>query len=293
MNDNISHTAMLPESSHEGLLTHTCLRSLEAHAEVASTNTVALHRCELHDLQTPMLIQADRQTDGRGRGNNRWWSAGGALTFSLILDADTWQLPAARWPQLSLATGLAVARAMEDCLAPGDNVQVKWPNDVLIDGRKVCGILIEVPPRQPGRFVVGIGINLQNSLADAPQELRERAVSLCDLLAEPPSARALLSSLLRHLDQELTTLASESDLPARWQKKCALTGHAVSLDTPAGSQRGLCMGIDEHGALLLQTATGVQAVVSGVAVRTQETPANERRSSATFPNLPPLPPPEN
>src|SRR5438034_451345 len=98
---------------------------------------------------------------GRGRGTNRWWSADGALTFSLVLEAPQERLPMSRWPQVALVAGVAVCEALER-MAPRAEMRVKWPNDVYLAGRKICGILSESVPARRDRIVVGIGVNVNN-----------------------------------------------------------------------------------------------------------------------------------
>ena len=95
-------------ASQERLQAETFLRGIEHHDEIASTNDRALELCADASLPTPFLIITDRQTAGRGRGANRWWSSDGALLFSVIIDATAFSLPEFLWPQVSLTTGAAI-----------------------------------------------------------------------------------------------------------------------------------------------------------------------------------------
>src|SRR6266478_5912911 len=111
----------------------------------------ALELCGQADLPVPFLVLAERQTSGRGRGSNRWWSNDGALLFSLIIDAAEYGLPEARWPQLSITAGASVCEALTSFVNAGI-IRLKWPNDVWLNGRKTCGILVEVPAARRGRL---------------------------------------------------------------------------------------------------------------------------------------------
>src|SRR5207247_1705002 len=110
----------------------------------------------------------ERQTAGRGRGSNRWWTADGALTFSLVLEAPPDRLPPSRWPQVALVAGIAVCEALQTP-APRAALRVKWPNDVYLADGKICGILSESIPGWRDRLVVGIGVNVNNRVKSGPK----------------------------------------------------------------------------------------------------------------------------
>lgn len=150
------------------ILSATSVRTVEYHDELTSTNDLALQLVSGQPL--PLLVVAERQTGGRGRGGNKWWAAEGALTYSLVVDAAALRLEQRSWPRVSLTVALAISDTLDELL-PNRAVQLKWPNDVYLQGRKVCGILVETAPRFPGVLVLGIGVNVNNSLAAAPAEL--------------------------------------------------------------------------------------------------------------------------
>lgn len=239
---------------------------VEIHAELASTNDWAMQQARRLDLATPRLIVAERQTAGRGRGANRWWSDDGALTFSLLLDIKE-NLPAERWPQVSLTVGLAVCEALQ-MLGPGIPIGLKWPNDVQIDGRKICGILVEIPPPPLGRLVIGIGINVNNSFAAAPPEIQGIAVSLSEVAMLPFDLNDVLLCVLRRLAEHLELLAEQRlDLPRRWREQCVLTGRFVEVAMNERRIRGCCQGVDQDGALVVDTCDGVERCLAGVVRR--------------------------
>ena len=244
---------------HE-LAAHPWLARLEYAALMGSTNDVAL-ACARQDSAAPLLVLAEQQTAGRGRGANRWWSAPGALTFSLMLDLSA-DLPVARRSQLALVAGLAVRTAIAELV---DGVELKWPNDVYVAGRKASGILIEASAARPRRAVVGIGINVNNSFLDAPEDVRQRAVSLIDYRSQPLDATALLIRLLDHFRDHLETWeAGRLNLVAEWSPYCYLTDRVIVVEAGGKRLSGRCLGITPEGALSLLTADGPVECASGV-----------------------------
>jgi BirA family biotin operon repressor/biotin-[acetyl-CoA-carboxylase] ligase len=237
---------------------------VEFHEELASTNTRALELAAAEKSAATLLVLAERQTAGRGRGSNRWWAGDGALTFSLLLETAAAQIGVERWPLVSLTVGLAVCEAISELL-PEHQVGLKWPNDVFLNRRKVCGILVEVPPDGSGRLVIGVGINVNNSFADAPPELRGIATSLLDTANLNHDMTDFLVHVLRHLGRRLQTFGDQpGSLADEWRQYCILHGCNVHLETGGARTVGLCRGIDDFGALLLQTEQGLQRFFGGV-----------------------------
>lgn len=257
---------MTPASSDlpNRLRTETFVRTVEHLAETESTNDIALARADsLAAEQLPALVLADRQTAGRGRGGNSWWSAEGSLTFSLLMEPSAFGLPRDRWPALSLTTGAAVATALSK-FAGGADVRLKWPNDVFLDGRKVSGILIEAPPSAPGRLVIGIGINVRVPFHEAPPDIRTRAVSLHEAAAEIDRDDVLIA-VLQTLEDFLSQLAAgESRLSQTWRRLCLLTGQSVVIEDVGRTISGTCLGIDDDGALRIQTGVSIERLFSGI-----------------------------
>lgn len=246
----------------------TFLRRAEWHAELDSTNSYAIALATQRETVVPRLIGTSHQLAGRGRGGNAWWSSDGALTFSLLIDPLQVGLPFLRWPQVALMTGLAVADTLEQFLPPA-SIQLKWPNDVYASGRKICGILTEVPPGRTDRLVVGIGLNVGNSLVGAPPELQSTATSLRDLIGpDHPPREQLLLQLIPRWETWLRRLAAdEIDFPALWRTKCYLTGEQIAVTIGPETQTGLCAGLDTDGALLLDTECGPRRILAGTVRR--------------------------
>lgn len=243
----------------------TFVRHVESHEELGSTNDRALELAADRGLPTPALVLADRQTAGRGRGANVWRSGPGALTFSLVIDRPE-GLPRERTSIVSLAAGLA-ARDIVAAAAPGRVVKVKWPNDVYLDGRKVCGILTEVSPVAGDRVVIGVGVNANNGLSDASDEFRRRAVSLREMTGAKVDVGDLLVGFLVRLEAELAITAETGGLALdRWKPHCLLTCREIRLKTPAGESAGRCLGVTQDGALLLDGPDGPRSFHGGEVV---------------------------
>jgi BirA family biotin operon repressor/biotin-[acetyl-CoA-carboxylase] ligase len=185
------------------------------------------------------LVTAAAQTEGRGR-QGRTWAAppGRALLMSLVLRAPDRMLP--------LAAAVAVADVA------GARAAIKWPNDVLLDGRKVAGILAEARP-QEGWAVLGVGLNVAVRIEDLPPELRETAATLG---LEPRDVERVLGRLLAALERALAL-----DTPAlldAWRARDALRGRDVAW---AGGQ-GRAAGIDGDGRLVVELAGGGRTALS-------------------------------
>ena len=185
------------------------------------------------------LVTASMQTAGRGRQGRRWSAPTGALLMSVVL-----RQPGALLP---LAAAVAVARAC------GDAARVKWPNDVLLDGRKVAGILAEGRP-QEGWVVLGIGINVAVRPGDLPEDVRATATGLG---LDPGDVPAVLARVLTELEAVLT-LPREALLDA-WSARDALRSQPVRW---AGGT-GIAEGVDTDGRLRVQTDAGPVALDAG------------------------------
>jgi BirA family biotin operon repressor/biotin-[acetyl-CoA-carboxylase] ligase len=207
-------------------------------------------------------VVAEQQTAGRGRLGRTWVSPASVnLYMSTVLRP---RIPPLEVPRLTLVAGLAVAEAVRDsgALAP----QIKWPNDVLLDGRKVAGVLTELEAEADRvRFVVvGIGVNLNARRTDFPPELRTKATSLALAGGAAVDRAAFTGRLLTRLEAAYATFLEGgfAALRHRYEELHGLVGLAVTIDgTPplAGTVRG----VDDGGALLVETDGVLQRVVSG------------------------------
>lgn len=245
------------------LYAETFLRHVEWLEVVDSTNNRAMELSRDPSIITPFLIGTQQQTAGRGRGSNRWWGASGALMFSVVIDLPP-GLSTLEWPRFSLVTGLAIAETLSS-IVPRAHVGLKWPNDVWLNGRKVCGILIEQADRRPGRFIVGIGVNVNNSFLEAPDSQRAIATSMKDeTQGMDYSLTEILVSLMNHWKRLLDDLEQGTvNLVPRWSRACVLTGRPVTVQSGEHEMTGVCAGIAEDGALLLRTAFATERCYAG------------------------------
>ena len=235
------------------------VRRIEHHESLDSTNQFAIEMLA-SEPQLPALVVADEQTAGRGRGGNEWWSPTGALLFSIAIKRTE---DAAELPPYSLMAGLAVCDVLQKQSQAEVEFKVKWPNDVYLEGRKVCGILVEIPPNHRDTLVVGIGVNLNNSVSDAPEELKQRMTSMLDIHGHTFCRTTTLGDIAYQIVQ-VVRAADFADLPERWEPHCWLTGKKVSIQQGDNTLTGTCTGINASGAILLQTETGQVAASSGV-----------------------------
>lgn len=240
--------------------------SIEALSECESTNTVLLERARNDSARAAVaksaLLVADRQSAGRGRLGRRWLSSPeGSLTFSVL-----WHFAgdAARLSGLPLAVGLAVARALAVCGARG--VGLKWPNDILLGGGKVGGILLEAEAAPTGMLaVLGIGLNLRMPVGKAEEFLYPPA-ALAQVNEPVPERHRILAQVLIELVNVLDCFAATGFAPLRtdWQDRHAWQGrHVRLLNDGLADRQGICLGADADGALLLQTAAGIERCFSG------------------------------
>ncbi|MCX7897834.1 MAG: biotin--[acetyl-CoA-carboxylase] ligase [Rhodocyclaceae bacterium] len=209
-----------------------------------STNDLLLAKAQAGARAGSVVIAA-RQTAGRGRRGRRWFASPGAsLTFSLL-----WHLPPRRSPAgLSLAVGVALAQALEE--AGETDILLKWPNDLLRAGRKIGGILIELCGNRPLSAVIGVGLNLASTAA-CPAEIAATAGTL----EKPHEPNRLLAHLLIALAcaGERFERQGFSAFHAEFARRHAFTHRPIKVVSDDGSARiGLCRGVDEEGALLLE-----------------------------------------
>lgn len=234
------------------------------HATIDSTNAEARRRAAELDPAERWLFVAEAQTAGRGRGANAWWTGTGSLACSLLFDPQRLGVAPAQLPLLPLAAALALVEALSAEVAPHE-LGIHWPNDVFLAGRKLAGVLVE--GLGDGRVVLGLGVNVNNRLAAAPEDVQRRAVSLCELLGRELDRTRLVCAMLAQLQANCGQLAqAPAALARRGHAHCLQRGRALLLEAGAERVRGRCLGLADDGALLLETESGVQAHYSGALV---------------------------
>jgi BirA family biotin operon repressor/biotin-[acetyl-CoA-carboxylase] ligase len=250
-------------------------RTLVARAEVGSTNDEAWEALAA-DAPDGTIVVADAQTRGRGRAGRTWHTAPGrALALSVLLHQGCDRRSLALLP---LAAGLAVAQALETL---GAAPALKWPNDVLLGGRKVAGVLCEsrriqpapgYPTSPPGRaaasagardaVVVGVGVNVAQTAGEFPPQIAETATSLAlaGITTDRESVAAAFLGALEPLWAELRE-GGRAALLAAWSARADFWGRPVTVRTPAGPVRGVARTLDPDGALVLEHEGGAATVV--------------------------------
>jgi len=214
------------------------------------------------------VVVADAQTRGRGRLGRAWSSPEGGLWLSLIVRPD---LPAEHAGRLGIALALATAQAVTE--ETGAATKVKWPNDVVLSGRKLGGVLVETEMAEAKvtAAVLSLGLNANVSLDALPAEVRGFAASLLDATGRRFALETLAAGILGHLEDAWPALyQADSSLVAAWQQADALAGQQVvviSGGKPASAgemePQGVCAGIDDAGALVLMTPNGSRRITSG------------------------------
>ena len=225
---------------------------IEAHDELDSTNAEARRRAEAGE-GGPVWITAKRQTAGRGRRGRAWSTETGNLAATLLTTTDA---PPAVAAQLSFVAALAAADLIDTCLGQA-TARLKWPNDVLVHGRKAVGILVESGSRPDGGLwmAVGVGVNL----AHAPDDVTPPATSLAEHMAGPPPKPGDAIEVLADRFEAWRRLwATQGFAPiARdWTARAHGLGGRCEARLPARTLTGVAEGLDADGALRLRLDDG-------------------------------------
>jgi len=244
---------------------------VEFRAIVGSTNDDVLLRAA-GGAPEGLVIATDEQTAGRGRQGRSWWDAPGeSLLFSLLLRPG---IPLARFPLLGIAMACAVAEA--GGAVTGASLGVKWPNDVLWEGRKLCGILAEARPGPASEspqgsrghvLVIGTGVNVNQRVEELPEELRDRATSLRAAGGGRALAREeLLSAVLARFESYRATACDQGvdALYRRVRPFLPAPGSPIVVNTADRRVEGTVDDVLETGALVVKDASGARfPVVAG------------------------------
>lgn len=247
-------------------------RKIERFEVTVSTNSLLKARAELGLAEEGTVIWADHQTAGRGRLDRAWEAdPGKGLLFSTLI------LPDSSLSRISLI-GLLASLAVYDSLLEyftatmhfDQNrcrfLRLKWPNDIIFDGRKLCGILCEsgVNSSDKNRFiVVGIGVNVNQTLQDFSEELRSSATSLYLITQQTIDRQSLLHRILHHLDRYYHTLITHGDdwITADWLQCSSVLGKNVKISQRDQVIEGICRGLERDGAMNLELKSGETVII--------------------------------
>ena len=230
-------------------------RSFRAFATLASTNTTAM-AWAAEGAEEGSVVFADYQTAGRGRRGRTWLSvAGQNLLFSVILRP---RFDSAQWNLITLAASVAVANAV-DAVATPLRTAIKWPNDILLEGVKCCGMLLKssLLGRQRGTVILGIGLNVNQRRF--PEALEERATSILLQTGQQMSRAALLTDILARLEKQYDLLHHDEDaVRLAYTARLHGLGQGTVIQTTrdAAPLNGTILGITSTGALRLYTGDG-------------------------------------
>lgn len=231
--------------------------------ERTSTNAVA-NQLAQEQLPDGSVVVAGRQTGGRGRQGRPWQSPSGGMWFSLLVRRPCALSQAA---DLTLLASVAVCRALT---RTGANVQIKWPNDILIDGRKVCGILAQMRTdgEQVDYAVIGIGINANVTIQQLPEEVQSTGTTLQHALGHPVHRPTVLADVLLSLSELYGALRTGSGgfhtVRDEWVAHAHTLGRRVQVKIGDTLVTGTALDVDDHGVLTVRDEAGlVHAVHSG------------------------------
>lgn len=225
---------------------------IEAHVELDSTNSEARRRAEAGEIG-PLWITAQVQTAGRGRRGRTWETVSGNLAATHLFST---QLPPGEAAQVSFVAALAAADLADHYLGQGAG-QLKWPNDLMVGGRKAAGILVESGARDDGALwlAVGMGINL----AQAPENAERPAMAFAEHLnGPPPGALDALNILVERFEfwRKLWVEAGFSPIAKAWSDRAYGLGQPCEARLPNQTHKGVAEGLDTDGALRLRLADG-------------------------------------
>lgn len=253
---------ILPVEIAAGLTCRIFGKRIFSYQSIGSTNETA-HIFAVAGLPEGTIIVAEKQSKGRGRLGRKWHSSPGkGLYFSIILRP---KMPLAQTPGLSLIAGLAVVRAIY--AAAGLKVSMKWPNDILNDGKKLAGILVELEAEldRVDYVIVGIGVNVSHQKKDFSRQLSRTATSLKIAGGREVTRAALLQSILLQFEKFYDNFCHHGlkYIGTELLECSSVLGKKVSLSMGKKKITGLAVGFDDNGGLLIKNKNGVRAYSAG------------------------------
>ena len=238
-------------------------RDIRVFQETTSTNDI-IEKLARDGVKEGVAVFSESQTKGRGRLGRKWISpARKGLLFSLLLRP---KLPPQAVTQLTIASATALARAI--CSAAGLDAEIKWPNDVLVRGRKVAGILTEMKaePDAVNYVTLGIGVNVNLTASEFPSDLRRIATSLRAEAGEAMDRAELAVEILRELDRDYARICGGQfeAVADEWEEQCKTIGRDVAIQIGDRRIQGRAESLDSDGALLVRTQHGrLERIVGG------------------------------
>lgn len=260
---------LLPQEVQRGLSTTYIGKEIYYFPELKSTNIIAkekaLHRAE--GINEGTLIIAERQSAGKGRLGRKWFSPLGGIWLSVILYP---QLPPFYIPRITLMTVVAAVKAIKMCTQI--ELQIKWPNDILINEKKACGILTEMSAELDiiNWVVVGIGINANIDLRDFPEDIQENTISLKEASGKEISRVKLAQTFLQEFEKYYDKLKRKefSSILREWKLYSHTLGRKIRVDMGERIITGEAVDINEEGVLVLKKEDGeLIKIISGTILK--------------------------
>ena len=238
-------------------------KNLYVYKEVASTNTVAKF-LSMNNIENGSVVISERQTKAKGRSGKSWESPLGGIWLSIILNPN---VDYSKLPLITLATGVAVAKTLERIGV--ENPEIKWPNDIIINDKKVCGILTEAVTKfnTIENVIIGVGIDANLNLADFPEELQDGTTTLQIELGRAGNENLLIGMFLEEFEKIANLLIEEQyeDILKEWRKRSYTIGKIVEVREPFNTYYdAYVLGIGKEGALVVEKIDGtLEKVISG------------------------------
>ena len=238
-------------------------RNLYVFDEVKSTNTVAKFLA-MNGAENGTVIISERQTDAKGRSGKAWASPVGGIWLSLIVKPN---VDYSKLPMITIGTGVAVAKAIE---RTGINsAEIKWPNDIIIHDKKVCGILTEAVTtfNTIDSVIIGVGIDANIDIEDFPEELQDGTTTLADELGRKEDENVLIRLFLEEFEKIAETFnnGDYESILKDWRKRSYSVGKIVEVREPFNKNYdAYVVGIGREGALIVEKIDGtLEKVISG------------------------------
>ena len=231
--------------------------------EVSSTNTVARF-LSLNGIEDGTVIISEKQTKARGRSGKAWASPLGGVWLSIVLNPH---VDHSKLPLITLATGVAVAKTLEKIGI--ENPEIKWPNDIMINGKKVCGILTEAITKfnTIENVIIGVGIDANLDIEEFPEELKAGTTTLEKELGRKGSETLLIKTFLEEFEEisELFDHEGYEEILKEWRKRSYSIGKIVEVREPFNKNYdAYVLGISREGALVVEKIDGtLEKVISG------------------------------
>ena len=259
---------LIPQEVQRGLFTKYIGKEIYYFPELKSTNIMAkekaLHRAE--GINEGTLIIAERQSAGKGRLGREWFSPAGGICLSIILYP---QLPPSYIPRITLMTAVAVVKAIKICTQIES--QIKWPNDILINEKKVCGILTEMSAELDiiNWVVVGIGINVNIDHREFPEDIQENTISLKEVSDKEILRVRMVQIFLQEFERYYESLKRRefSSILKEWKLYSHTLGRKIRVDMGERIVTGEAVNINEEGALIFKKEDGeLIKIISGTII---------------------------